>query len=269
MILVITGSPGVAHFYIPFVDRLYELWQERLDICVLGHAGHSPGVVRKSDGVGRGWYNLEDQIAHKLAFINERAANMQLHLIGHSIGCYMILHLLGRLPPERVGKAVLLFPTIERMSETPNGRLMKPFFASYQWVVIFVVWLLAILPTWLQNLVIRWRFRTTPREQLESVKQGVMSIDTKAMYNVLNMAHQELEVVNELPVRLIAQHQSKLAFYYGAKDRWNMPDSYSNIRDQFPSADIVRCPHGYRHGFVLYSSSQVAEICFQKISTEE
>lgn len=269
MILVITGSPGVAHFYVPFVDRLHELWRGKHDVCVLGHAGHSPGVVKESDEVGGDWYSLEDQIEHKMAFINERAANKQLYLIGHSIGCYMILHLLELLPAEKVKKAVLLFPTIERISETPKGQLMKPFFTSFQWVLILAVWLLSIIPTWLQNLVMRLHFSTTPSEQLDSMRQGVTVIDPRVMYNVLNMANQELQVVKELPIDLIMQHLPRLTFYYGVKDHWNMSDSYSNMLAQFSNGDIVQCPHGYRHDFVLETSNQMADWCFQKIIVEE
>ena len=88
----------------------------------MSHAGHSPGFYKQSDDEGRDWYNLEDQIAHKLAFIEERARHKKsLYLIGHSIGCYMILKMINHIDPSRVKKAFFLFPTTEKMAATPDG----------------------------------------------------------------------------------------------------------------------------------------------------
>ena len=90
-IMVVTGSPGMVHFYIPFVDRIFELHGGRSQVCVIGQAGHSPGVAKETtSNNGRDWYSLEDQVEHKLAFLERYARDRDsLYLIGHSIGCYM------------------------------------------------------------------------------------------------------------------------------------------------------------------------------------
>jgi len=74
---------------------------------------------------------LPGQIYHKLAFIRDHIPppprthpHLQLILIGHSIGCYMILSLLRSR--VRVHRAALLFPTVERMAESPSGRVITP-----------------------------------------------------------------------------------------------------------------------------------------------
>lgn len=46
---------------------------------------------------------LQGQIQHKLAFIRQFVPpDVRIILIGHSIGCYMILHMLEELPPHQV-----------------------------------------------------------------------------------------------------------------------------------------------------------------------
>ena len=73
-IMVVTGSPGMVHFYIPFVDRIFELHGGRSQVCVIGQAGHSPGVAKETtSNNGRDWYSLEDQVEHKLAFLERYA----------------------------------------------------------------------------------------------------------------------------------------------------------------------------------------------------
>ena len=152
----------MGHFYIPFASRLFELGEGSYDVAVLSHAGHSPGYIKppppvqsgeeeeqdtvsdKSDSgaaVGdegsesthRDWFNLEDQIEHKLAYIREHASDKDsLYLVGHSIGSWMVLQLMKRLDPSRVKKILLLFPTIEKMGTTPNGIRLAPLFTSWR-----------------------------------------------------------------------------------------------------------------------------------------
>ena len=52
LLLVVPGSPGMGHFYIPFASRLFELGQGSFDVAVVSHAGHSPGYCRPTDGGG-------------------------------------------------------------------------------------------------------------------------------------------------------------------------------------------------------------------------
>lgn len=48
-------------------------------------------------------YSLEGQIHHKMAFVNTFVPrDRRLILIGHSIGCYIVLELLKRLPHLQV-----------------------------------------------------------------------------------------------------------------------------------------------------------------------
>ena len=62
LLLCVPGSPGVAEYYVPFVDHLYHLHKGTVDVCVFSHAGHSPGFGKKKNKLGRDWYNLQDQI---------------------------------------------------------------------------------------------------------------------------------------------------------------------------------------------------------------
>ena len=146
LLLVVPGSPGASHFYIPFAKRLFDLGRGAYDVSVVSHAGHSPGVYRQprpdEEGVERDWFALEDQISHKLAFLRERAEHKtRLYLVGHSIGCYIILNMLKHLTQSRVKKILFLFPTIERMSATPNGVSQRPLFTTLRLPFTGTVWL--------------------------------------------------------------------------------------------------------------------------------
>ena len=86
-------------------------------------------------------YGLDGQIRHKLAFLNATLTkDCKITFIGHSIGCQIIMELMKELSDEDVNrdntksisqtiptltinKAYFLFPTIERMRQTPAGRV--------------------------------------------------------------------------------------------------------------------------------------------------
>ena len=111
---------------------------------MVSHAGHSPGVYKQpASEQERDWFSLEDQIDHKLAFLQETAPNKtSLYLVGHSIGCHVILKMLKHVVPSRVKKIFLLFPTIEKMAITPNGIAQRPLFSTLRSPFTVAVWLM-------------------------------------------------------------------------------------------------------------------------------
>ena len=283
LLMVVPGSPGMGHFYVPFATRLFQLARERADVCVVSHAGHSPGLRRSSclrhfaagkevatpppEGEEtRDWFDLEDQVAHKMAYLEQRVRGREeVYLVGHSIGCYVILQMLELLSPLLVKKAVLLFPTIERMSETPNGQKLAPLFNTYRHAATSLVGLLSWCPEWLREFVLRQYLYTTPVEHLGHMTRALTNIDGHSMHNILCMAGQEMEEVAALPEDLIRQHIDKLVFYYGAEDSWTLKSCYQDMAKRFPDKDVHLCSHGYPHAFVLTASNEMAEFVFSRL----
>ena len=268
LVLCVPGSPGMAQFYVPFVDSLYDKHNGKVDVCVLGHVGHSPGVKKKKkDGLGRDWYTLEDQADHKIAFIRQYYPNLEsLYLIGHSVGCHTILQMQDRLP--EVKKTILLFPTIERFSETPNAHAQVPYYSTFRWLAILLLWISTLFPMYIRKKILHFRFRQTPSAYRDCMVNATLSIDITSFYNILRMADQENKEIGDLPVDVISRHLDKLVFYYGVHDRWNLPCFFQEFTQRFPSADATLCPNGYEHAFVLKSSHQVASFCFKKMNID-
>jgi len=73
-------------------------------------------------------YSLTGQIRHKISFIKEFVPSCsRITFIGHSIGCKIIMDIMltfNREDPQiHIHKSYCLFPTIERMKQTPAGKL--------------------------------------------------------------------------------------------------------------------------------------------------
>lgn len=172
---------------------MHEELGEEYAIWGVGHAGHDipPGYVPPSvkgshsisptdDFVTVSFdailadhpelYTLEGQVIHKECFINQYVPkDVKLYLIGHSIGAKICTELLARFSASsaatetqrRQASAYLLFPTLERMADTPNGRRLWPILGPLRRPVVLAASLLYRLPeSWLTALV-RW-FLGTP-----------------------------------------------------------------------------------------------------------
>lgn len=279
LLLIVPGSPGMGHFYIPFATKLFQLGEGTYEVAVVSHAGHSPGHVKpastEQDGYesqaeiyssAKDWYSLEDQIAQKMAFLQKHDKKDSLYLVGHSIGCWMILQMLRQLDPFRVKKVVLLFPTVERMSATPNGQRLASLFTTWRTPFTGLVWLLSCVPDWLRRYILSWYFHTTPGDHLQHVTQATLNIDSKSMHNILCMADQEMKVVVEPPLDVIDQNIDKIVFYYGSEDKWTLASCYEDMKSRHPDKDINLCTYGYPHAFVEYASIEMAEFVFSRLS---
>lgn len=97
VVLFIPGNPGLPHFYTPFLTALQAaLPAGQCAAYALGHLGHSPSAARIWSG--RGVVGLDEQVDHKVAFVDEikgtyglgREDGPRLVLIGHSIGSWII-----------------------------------------------------------------------------------------------------------------------------------------------------------------------------------
>merc|ERR1711941_186038 len=72
---------------------------------------------------------LENQILHKIAFINDELKSFKkIILMGHYVGSHICNEIMKRSPVimEKVEKCVLMTPTMERFAISYNGRNLLP-----------------------------------------------------------------------------------------------------------------------------------------------
>lgn len=69
--------------------------------------------------------------------------NCDLYLVGHSIGSKIISELLKDITMTKrlsVKRTVFLFPTLQKMRETPNGRKLIFTASNFLSITIFLSW---------------------------------------------------------------------------------------------------------------------------------
>ncbi|CAN9502026.1 unnamed protein product [Ophioblennius macclurei] len=267
LFLIIPGNPGVVGFYRTFMQTIHSTFGYNHPVWAVSHAGHCVPpdcmdmVEDASTAAENDVFGLNGQIEHKLAFIREHVpAETNLVLVGHSIGCYIILEIMKRNPELKVLKAVMLFPTIERMAATPQGKVMTPVLCRMRYVAYLPLFLLSLLPESLKAGLIKLVFggiRSLDHFVLRPTV-GLLSGDSAA--NAMYMGAQEMREVLERDNTTIKNNLNKLIFYYGATDHWCPVQYYHDIKRDFPQGDFRLCENGFRHAFVLDAGREVARM---------
>ncbi|XP_024408266.1 lipid droplet-associated hydrolase isoform X1 [Desmodus rotundus] len=268
LIFIITGNPGFCTFYVPFTKALYSAINRRFPVWVISHAGQvvapkDKKILATPDGSNaqeiKDIYGLSGQIEHKIAFLRTHVPKeTKLVLIGHSIGCYMCLQILKRAPEIPIIRSCLLFPTIERMSETPNGRIATPLLCWLRYALYASGYLLLKpCPEKIKSWFIR---KALQRMNLQSEFLVLNVLEPFCLANVAYLGGQEMMQVVKRDNEIIKEHLSKLTFYYGTIDRWCPKEYYEDIKKDFPEGDIRLCEKNIIHAFVLYFNQEMADM---------
>ncbi|XP_067647768.1 lipid droplet-associated hydrolase [Eurosta solidaginis] len=266
IVLCIPGNPGLVGFYLEFLEELYKQLEEKIPIWIIGHMGHEEPEKDSNSKVPRlkdneKVFNLDGQLKHKTEFIQRFVpANTKMHLIGHSIGAWMVVHLLENPHlRERVRKCYLLFPTLERMLISSNGwnfsKIGVPLYATLG----FLIPLFNRLPKFVQKYAVQMYFwlsnipKTFINTALEYSKAPVME-------KVVFLANDEMARVRDLDSKLIEKHLPLLKLYYGTTDGWVPVKYYNELCAQFPEIDAELDKECIDHAFVLRYSNNMAHI---------
>ncbi|XP_062864052.1 lipid droplet-associated hydrolase [Trichomycterus rosablanca] len=266
LFLIIPGNPGMVGFYKTFMWTLYQAYNQRHPVWAVSHAGHcappeTMDLVEDASVTESDVFGLNGQIEHKLAFLLEHVPrDTHLVLIGHSIGCYIILEMMKRDPELKVLKSILLFPTIERMACTLQGKVMTPVLCHLRYAAYLPIFLLSLLPARLKACMVQLVLRNIQSLDVTTVPATVSLINVDCAANAMYMGGQEMRLVLDRDNSTIRQHLDKLIFYYGATDHWCPVQYYQDIRRDFPDGDIRLCERGLRHAFVLDAGEEMADM---------
>ncbi|XP_070776390.1 lipid droplet-associated hydrolase isoform X2 [Enoplosus armatus] len=244
------------------MQTLHSAFGHRHPVWAVSHAGHCvpPDSMDMVEEAEEGdVFGLDGQIEHKLAFLRKHVPReTSLVLVGHSIGCYIILEMMKRDPELKIMKAVMLFPTIERMAQTPQGKVMTPVLCHMRYAAYLPLFLLSLLPEALKAGLIKLALGGIRSLDRAVVRPTVALLSGDCAANAMYMGGQEMRIVLERDNLTIKRNLEKLIFYYGATDHWCPVQYYHDIKQDFPRGDFRLCADGFRHAFVLDAGTEVA-----------
>uniref|UniRef100_A0A8R1IBW7 Lipid droplet-associated hydrolase n=1 Tax=Caenorhabditis japonica TaxID=281687 RepID=A0A8R1IBW7_CAEJA len=235
VILMIPGNPGNEGFYAHFgrevLKNLIENDQKEKKnqdnqylFYTVSSLNHVRMPIHLDDGEHRNHdrFSLEEQVSHKLSFVKEHLPRgKKLYILGHSIGSYMMLRILPEVINAgfNVEKAVGLFPTIQHMATSPNGKRLQGTLATLQrhdWLTKMISWWVDYLPSsikkYLVGLNLRhpniwtgkdgWLYWRSLRKRQIEQNRRIQNLKTKFLHLQNSPRHSMLERLGDEQVTL-------------------------------------------------------------------
>uniref|UniRef100_A0A8C7F4C2 Lipid droplet-associated hydrolase n=1 Tax=Oncorhynchus kisutch TaxID=8019 RepID=A0A8C7F4C2_ONCKI len=240
------GNPGVIGFYMTFMQTLHQTLGWCYPVWAVTHAGHCvpPDTMDVIDGTYRNCWTikLNGRMKHKLVFLSEHIPrDTCLVLMGHSVGCYIILEMLTLDPELQVVKSVMPIPTIE------------PYLP---------VFLLSLLPEVFSSIQQASRHSVTV---WLNVRIGKTSDVSNFECGMIIGARHVRSSISETALWMFCHSYVQLVFYYGACDHWYHVQYHQETKRDFPNGDIRLCSRGIRHALVLDTGKEVADMIVEWI----
>lgn len=237
----------------------------------LGQVGHDEppsGSIRKVPPLlgNESKYGLDAQVQHKAEFIRQYVPNnVKIHLIGHSVGAWMILELL-KIPDikSRIHRGYLLFPAIEHMRTSPNGWIYRNVVQRFWMLLNLIITIFSKLPVIAQLMFIYLYFfvMNIPNHFVgTALKYSRPSILRKIVY----LADEEMDRIVEPDYTVLEDNANILKLYYGASDGWAPVKYCHRLKERVAGLDAQVDIYRYAHAFVLRSSTEMGRLVGQWI----
>ncbi|XP_058035519.1 lipid droplet-associated hydrolase isoform X1 [Ahaetulla prasina] len=225
LFLVIPGNPGLVGFYRTFIEALYFSLNQQYPVWVVSHGGHCKiphEIKRKEEMVSNDTddvFGLQGQAEHKLKFLRKFVPkDVKLILIGHSIGSYLALKIMKHSPEVEILRSILLFPTIERMAQSPQGKLLTPLLCHLRYILYIPIYLFTLLPERVKSFLVPFALNWQKLNDETVVTTLVDMLNMDCIANIMYLGSQEMRSVQERDSSTIKQHLNK-------------PDSQNNIME--------------------------------------
>ena len=248
--IIVPGNPSIAELYIPFGNLLKEKF-------------NYPVIISSLISNDLKTYSLEKCIELKKNFfeyllkVNPKGKYI---ILGHSIGCYILLQALKRLNnTDNIIGIYCLFPALQNLYKCfPN--IYKILTFNYIIINIFAILIkiFKVLPSCLIILIFKF-LSDVPNNYVECL---INNVDFSSTKQILILAKDEGKYIKEYNndfIGFLNKISHKLKMIYGKNDRYGNEEISKKFKELVPGANIKIV--NILHAFVLgYSQDMFDEI---------
>ncbi|KAI3874509.1 hypothetical protein MKX03_004839 [Papaver bracteatum] len=254
-VVIIPGNPGIVQFYKHFVEGVYEMLDGFASVTAIGHISQT-----KKNWDSSRLFSLQDQIDHKVAFINQEIQNTEIpiFLVGHSIGSHMSLEVFRSLP-ERVKYCVGLYPFLSSNKESVAQTVIEKISMSSILcsAISCIVSALGLLPRRLTRFLVKKSVgKSWSTASVEALCGHLLQYHT--MRNILFLAKTEFEKFAQEPDWMfMKEKQDQISFLFGIDDHWGPLTMFEEISKQVPNVALSIEKEGHTHSFSCTEAGSV------------
>lgn len=172
----------------------------------------------------------------------------------------MILKLL-KMPEinKRITNCYLLFPTIEHMAQSPNGKFFVNYMIYIYRILVLLSYIFIILPSFLQTILI-YIYSILWRHDTRMVDTTIHLIRPSILSKIFYLAFEEMDKVLDLDLETLKNNKNKLKLYYAIEDGWVCNEFYKRLINDHPDLNVEICSRAMQHAFVLEHSEKAGEM---------
>lgn len=180
-------------------------------------------------------------------------SDIKITLIAHSIGSYIALKLF-KIDDinNRIKQCCLLFPTIEYMAATPNGKTYRNTLQFFFKPLYYGATLLSKLPRSFRAICVRitFFFFSIPKVYLD---EGLILVRPRVLSKIVFLADCELEEVLEADYTTIEKNKERLRIIYSSSDGWTPATYHQRLCARIPDIKAHMADR-FDHTFTLKSN---------------
>lgn len=147
-------------------------------------------------------FNLQGQYDQKVEFIQKYTKpTTKIHLLGHSVGAWITLKMFkdDRIK-DRIASSQLLFPTIQKIANTPNGFWVNSVLRRITPLIMMMLWILNnVIPIFIFSTLVGW-YMHLKGYPAQFADISVKYLSGSVMNKVLFMAYDEMDHIKDLDV---------------------------------------------------------------------
>ncbi len=285
LLVFIPGNPGICEYYTAYLDQIHKQVPEYTIICP-SHAGFNPEVK-----INPKIYSLDDQIDHKVDLITsfiddkelfQRESNsvIEMILMGHSVGAWVVQRLSNRLislkrPDLQLNFVGLVTPTIYDIVKSQKGVYFSRISSWISLPVItpfFATVLNDYAPLSVKKRLLQFFIGSAPEHGVKATTTLISN--PQIIKQCLTMAEEEMKTItiaNESDLQFWANANNgifKVWCFFVKNDHWVSNETRQSIIDTHKDVAnvkfIVADDHeGYSnidHAFCMNHSDRFANI---------
>ena len=204
-------------------------------LAALGLVGHSQSRLHTRT------YDLDEQIAHVLAFVDAAPA-APLCLVGHSIGAHIALRVLAARP-TRVASVVGLYPFLQNNAQSPVQRVLTLAvrLRPLVWLVALLAEGLSRLPAGVRRALLRPVLRHVGGLGDGAVDVSCDWLRAASVLNTCDLGASEFAALAAPPDwAALRAHASRVSLFFGPPgDIWAPPQHAREVQQQAPAVAVA------------------------------
>jgi pimeloyl-ACP methyl ester carboxylesterase len=263
LLVFIPGNPGFVDYYTTYLTLIHDEYPH-FEVLGISHAGFS-----SLDGPMDSIYSLEEQVDHKVQIL-EKFNDRPIHILGHSVGCWILQRCVERLPDHDWAFHGMLMPTVVEIHKSKKGTVLNGITSRVNGFAHFVGYLghlVGVIPNSLTESLLQRALVGADGPSLNCTK--LLVTNTGFIRQALGLAAEEMATIQDVwDYQPMWFERGNIWCVFADNDHWvsdSTRDRLIDIISEHKRVSILKTGD-YTHSFCISKSKEFAKVTIEEMS---